>query len=141
MFADAKFDTWVLNTIRAHILTNFDALQISERKLVPQNGKPLMVLPPLSLFQNTSCEPNTYERYDGNGSTATFIARRDMKAGEEMMPLYIDHINGYTMSRKERQALLMPWIAGPCACERCVREETLESEVPNSSLDGRPESL
>ena len=135
VFADPKFDTWVLNTIRAHILTNFDAVQISERKLVPQKGKPVMDLTPLTLFQNTSCEPNTYERYDGNGSTVTIIARRDLKAGEEMMPLYIDHINGYTMSRKERQANLMPWIAGPCACERCVIEERLESEVPKPSLD------
>lgn len=140
VFANPKFDMWVLQTIRAHIFTNYITVQLGEGKLIFGGGKPLMAVMRLYPFQNHSCEPNVHERFDDNGSTMTIYAQRDMKAGEELMGMYLNHIDGYNMPRKERQAKLLPWFAGPCQCERCVREEALESEPHGSSsgMTGKP---
>ena len=140
VFANPKFDTWVLHTIRAHIIANYITVQLGEGELMFGGGKPLMALMPLYSFQNHSCEPNVHERFDDNGSTMTIFAQRDMKAGEELKPMYLNNIDGYTMPRKERQAKLIPWFAGPCKCERCEREESLESESHDSSsvTNGKP---
>ena len=140
VFANPKFDTWVLHTIRAHFFANYITVQIGEGELIFGGGKPLMALMPLYSFQNHSCEPNVHERFDYNSSTMTIFALRDMKAGEEVKGMYLNNIDGYTMPRKERQAKLMPWFAGPCKCERCVTEEASESESHHSSsgVSGKP---
>ena len=134
VFANSNFDMWVLHTIRAHIFANYFTVQLGEGDLLFGGSKPLMALMRLYVLQNHSCEPNVHERFDDNGSTIAIYALRDIKAGEEMHTMYLNNNDGYeTMSRKERQARLMPWFAGPCRCERCLREESLESEPHGSS--------
>lgn len=138
IFANSKFDAWVLHTIRVHYYCNYITVQIGDGEMIVGGKKPLMAMFPLYVFQNHSCEPTVHETFANNGSTMTIRAQRDMKAGEEMKSMYLNHIDGYKMTKRERQAKLMPWFAGPCRCERCERE--VEGEEEAAEFESRDRS-
>jgi hypothetical protein len=75
---------------------------------------------------NHSCDPNVSVRHLDRRtalSRITLIARRDIRAGDELTVAYVDP----EMGLHERRAGLVLWGFGVCRCERCVREEAEEA--------------
>lgn len=53
-------------------------------------------------------------------SRCLFRAARNIKKGEEIFVSYVGNVEGLT--KGERDAALIGWLAGTCGCTRCVRE-------------------
>ncbi|KAG2493087.1 hypothetical protein HYH03_008750 [Edaphochlamys debaryana] len=68
---------------------------------------------------NHSCDPACTAACDTGDRTATVLAQRDIKAGEEITLSYID----VSLSYRERQAELRDY-GFVCRCERCKAEAT-----------------
>lgn len=91
---------------------------------------------------NHSCDPNISVRHlDQRNSLSriTVIAKRPIKAGEELLVTYVNPKLGY----KARQDELRGWGFGPCACSRCVEEAKMISQAPatNDELDDLADEL
>ncbi|KAF8900453.1 SET domain-containing protein [Gymnopilus junonius] len=85
---------------------------------------------------NHSCDPNISVRHlDQRNSLSriTVIAKRPIKAGEELLVTYVNPKLGF----KARQDELKGWGFGACICSRCVEEAKMISQAPatNDELD------
>ncbi|ELU38533.1 SET domain-containing protein [Rhizoctonia solani AG-1 IA] len=95
---------------------------------------------PLHSHLNHACRPNVSIRHissDGsttsilhspNPSRITAIATSRIPAGEELVVSYVDPSLGLQARRRELRA----WDFGVCKCERCLEEEKVDSERPES---------
>ena len=111
IFADVRYDTWVLQTIRCRLQNNKHGQTL--------DGACGTAVSDLYSMFNHSCEANVDWRHDENSSKVWMFAKKDVKIGEE---LFISYISGKYMDRKERVGMLMPWFGTECRCERCERE-------------------
>lgn len=85
---------------------------------------------------NHSCRPNASVRHLDQRtalSRITIIAKRSIKAGEELLISYVNPELGY----KARQSELQGWGFGSCLCERCTEEEknVKDEEIPSGMED------
>lgn len=131
VFTDARYDTWVLHTIRCTLSNNWINVLVGD-------DRPILALMPLYSFQNHSCDPSVREIYKDDSSTSVLIARRDIMEGEEITGMYIPaSMDGYNMSRDDRHVRLRPWIGGICRCAKCDREKgAVATNRTPTALDG-----
>ena len=119
VWADHRFDTWVLQTVWARLMNN--------RNVRMHHGRPVCGVHPLFSFFNHSCEPNaawksSMETSTG-GTTLEITAIKPIRQNEEIVISYCDDGgNGDDPSKHQRQEMLMPWLAQNCSCPRCLRE-------------------
>ena len=116
VFADPRYDTWVLRCIWARIMNN-------KRGYRPPGGGNIESINTLFSFFNHSCRPNTEWASDGSSSIGVY-AIQDIKRGEELTLCYTHGIEN--LSFVERQVVLAPWLGGSCSCQRCNEERELE---------------
>jgi hypothetical protein len=109
IFANQKYDTWVLFTLSA-ILSNNSWT----------NPMSVSLNPLFSLF-NHSCEPNVDWATQKDHRTVVMRVSKDAAAGEQLFVEY----DGFEHDKPvhERRQRLTRWIDGLCMCSRCVREE------------------
>ena len=141
-FKDLRFDTWVLQTLWARIITNqgehplsafFSLLEPPPQGLRQEKAAgtwdialSVRSISPLYSFFNHSCENNADFECDRgsalNGGTKTFFAKQNIKKGEEICVSYV-HFKG-NETKEERRVMLAPWIGmeGRCGCSKCRRE-------------------
>ncbi len=111
VFADLRYDTWVVQTIWTRIANNKHANTIEGRLIFAVN--------PLFSFFNHSCEPNVeWEMQDG--SNLRIRAKGSANKGEELFVSYLNDVDH--ISKTERQTAMMPWLGRKCRCSRCRRE-------------------
>ena len=135
VFADARFDNWVLRTIQSRLTINKAGVTLDD------GARHIVSVKPLMSFFNHSCDPQL-EYYDLDGGSAIqVVAVRDVKAGEEMYLTYIGACDGWPLVvRREK---LRAWFGGDCRCQRCLLEEStpLEYEVPYDEEEEGDEEL
>ena len=120
IFADHRFDTWVIQTIMFRINNNsamgwLDGHRGSEAPFV--KGVYLRH----ALF-NHSCEPNV--SYNDHPSLAAQVlrAKRNISAGEELYIAYDLGLDATGMDVWKRREAVSNWMGGDCKCSRCLRE-------------------
>lgn len=118
VWADPRFDTWVLQTVWACVSNNRNVRMM-------QDGRPLCAVNPLFSFFNHSCAPNAVWKPSDNSETSSggtrleITASRDVSKWEEVFVAYCD----VNLSKPQRQERLLPWLGGEeCHCSRCQRE-------------------
>ena len=119
VWADHRFDTWVLQTIWARLMNN--------RHVRMHHGRPVYGVNPLFSFFNHSCEPNaTWKPSTGTstgGTTLEITAIKSISTDEEIFISYCDGGgDNNNLSKHQRQEMLMTWLAQKCSCPRCLRE-------------------
>ncbi|GAB7322194.1 hypothetical protein MBLNU13_g03199t2 [Cladosporium sp. NU13] len=109
IFANQKYDTWILFTLSARLSNNGWT-----------NPMSVSLNPLFSLF-NHSCEPNVDWATQKDHRTVVMRVSKDVVAGEQLFVEY----DGFEHDKPvaERRKRLTRWIDGPCMCSRCVREE------------------
>ncbi|KAF2725832.1 hypothetical protein K431DRAFT_280558 [Polychaeton citri CBS 116435] len=132
IFADHRFDTWVLLTVAARLENNAtSSLGVSA------------VFPVFSLF-NHDCNPNIFWRasYDtasdglqNDHDEVYMVAARDIESGEHLCVCYNTYIDNDPLEK--RQEMLKQWIEGACQCRTCIAERLQKAEGLASSQDGR----
>jgi hypothetical protein len=70
---------------------------------------------------NHSCIPNVEVEWCAERQMIGAFARRDVKAGEELVRTYFEHPVGHRLVEARRKYLAAGW-AFECACLRCVNE-------------------
>ncbi|QDS68015.1 hypothetical protein FKW77_009442 [Venturia effusa] len=107
IFADLRYDTWVLRTIFSRIKNN----------VAGERGQS-QSLDPLYFMLNHSCHRNMKaEQIDH--TSIRYRATRDIQKGEELFISYIGDVTN--MPYEHRQEMLRNWFdgIGGCACARC----------------------
>jgi hypothetical protein len=110
VFADPRYDTWVLQTMWWRSKNNASG--------EVDSAVPIYSINPFYSFVNHSCEPNVHWR-NQNSSTIELKAARNIKKGEE---LYTSYLTGEYMPKAERRKWLNQWLGGDCVCAKCLRE-------------------
>ena len=83
IFADQRFDTWVLHTVTAMLVNNTHAGD-------DRRADGLLAVHSLFSFLNHSCIPNVYwELRNDQVNTRVIKAQRDIRQGEELYVSYI----------------------------------------------------
>ncbi|KAF8849536.1 hypothetical protein BDZ45DRAFT_809872 [Acephala macrosclerotiorum] len=115
IFADLRFDTWVLHTIQCRIANNKSGIDTTD-------GYEFVHVNPLYCFLNHDCEPNSLQLPQMDTCSIEFIvAKRDIKKGEQIFTSYLSQ-EGLDLPWEARQEELFRWIRGDCGCERCMKE-------------------
>lgn len=114
IFADERWDTWVLLILWARAANNHRSDNISHGGLV-------MAINPAYSFFNHSCDPNAM--YGGNcdDSSVTIVAAKPIAKGEEICISYLAS-DRRQLGVRERENFLKPWIGEKCFCEKCKME-------------------
>lgn len=115
IFADLRFDTWVLQTIQYRIANNKSGNGT-------EDGYEYTHVNPLYSMLNHDCDPNTIHAPEFQGCSIEFIvAKRDIRKGEEVCTSYLGQ-DGLDLPWELRREELFRWIRGDCKCRRCVTE-------------------
>lgn len=116
IFADHRFDTWVLRTIRLRLNNNIAGLTLN----AASNKDYVHDLYPLMAVLNHSYNP--HGRYNREAADATIVLTvvRDIVEGEEILTSYL---SDQDMGLMERRASLMAWLGTECMCSRCSEDE------------------
>jgi hypothetical protein len=109
IFANHRYDTWVLFTISARLHNNSWTNPIA-----------VSLNPLFSLF-NHSCDPNAEWQTQKDHRTVVMRTSRDVMEGEQLLVEYDSFVHDEAVG--ERRHRLARWIDGPCMCRRCVLEE------------------
>ena len=109
IYADERFDTWVLFTVAARLDNN------------SWTNPSCAVLNPLFSLFNHSCDPNVEWRSSRDHRTIKMTTARDVAMGEQLFVEYDSFEHKKPVA--QRRERLGKWIDGPCLCTRCVREE------------------
>lgn len=118
IFADEKWDTWVLFIILARLANNHRADNLS-------NDGFLMAINPYYSFINHSCDPNAQYSGMSDDSSVTVFAIKPIAKGEEICVSYLNS-NDRKLGVKDRQNLLRAWVGEMCFCQKCkVERDTL----------------
>ncbi|CZT42666.1 uncharacterized protein RSE6_02604 [Rhynchosporium secalis] len=114
IFADTRFDTWVLLTMWSRIRNNCMEADIA----VPNKS-----LSPSYSWFNHSCAPNAERIAARSGSACDMEmkALKTIKKGEEIFVTYIS-TEILALKKTERHAALRAWFGSACKCQRCLRE-------------------
>ncbi|KAF1984111.1 hypothetical protein K402DRAFT_317385, partial [Aulographum hederae CBS 113979] len=111
IFAEDRFDIWVLRTMQARIKNNRWG-KWATRSAGEQAG-----ISPLFTLFNHSCEPNV-KWTDNDSAVLLLTTARDVKEGEELFISY----DGNKGTLEERNEHLQHWLPGPCRCTKCERQ-------------------
>ena len=118
VYADLRYDTWVLQTVWGRILNNSEASLRSDGRFVRTLGS-------LWSFLNHSCEPNaaihqmqTRTGNDVQAAVAVLETKKPIKKGEE---IFISYGNYSGVDRASRQQDLQGWLPNGCRCTKCER--------------------
>lgn len=108
IFADSRWDTWVLMTMRRRLDNN-------------AHGELVHGLYPYFAMFNHSCEPSVVVEENEDGAAAlTLRTLRPIMKNEELTIAYKED-EGATLGH--RRYGLYHWLGCDCKCVRCVREE------------------
>jgi len=118
VFADARFDTWVLITMRLRLNNNVVGITLDASAQTDRDY--IYGVYPLMAVLNHSCDPHVRYNRTGPDATITLRAVRNIAKGEEIFTSYLPNQN---MGLAERRASLMAWLGTECKCSRCVDEE------------------
>ena len=120
VFADHRFDTWVLQTLTYRINNNAAMGYVDGQRGMKATF--LQGLFPIHAMCNHSCDPNV--RYDNHPSRAAQIlrARKSIALGEELYVAYDLGLDAKGMDVWKRREALRSWMGGECKCARCLRE-------------------
>ncbi|KAF2489827.1 hypothetical protein BU16DRAFT_165183 [Lophium mytilinum] len=120
VFADLRYDTWVIRTMYTQILNNVNGEDEEEEE--ERNGVSTISLHRLYSMINHSCHPNLEWTYQHDRSSSVVIrAKQDIKMGEELFISYIGE-EGTFQPFAEKQRRLNPWVGANCGCARCKAE-------------------
>lgn len=111
IFADHRYDTWVLFTISARLRNNSWTTPLAAA-----------LSPIFSLF-NHSCEPNAEWQTKRDHRTIHVRVLRDVAAGEQLFVEYDSYAHEKPLEARRRH--LAQWFER-CMCSRCAREEREE---------------
>ena len=120
IFADHRFDTWVIQTIMFRINNNW-AIGFLDRHRGKDAPCVQGLYPRHSLF-NHSCDPNVSYEESSSHAEQVLKAKRDIEAGEELYIAYDLGLDAKGMNVVKRREALRDWMGGKCMCPRCVRE-------------------
>lgn len=116
VFRDSRFDTWVLQAVRARLVNNW-------YNCGKDDGTKVGIASLYSFF-NHSCEPNAEDitkkspSTNSDGTSRIVTARRAIRKGEEIFISYVD----LELKTQERRFKLHYWFGGhDCSCPRCQR--------------------
>ena len=115
VFADQRFDTWVIRTIWSRLMINKFGYELDD------GARNIVSVKPLTSFFNHSCEPQLVYDDAARESTIRIVAGQDIKKGEELYLSYIGPCEGWPL--EVRRDKLSSWFGGDCQCTRCMREE------------------
>jgi fructose-1,6-bisphosphatase len=119
IFADHRFDTWVLLTVSGRI-----DLNAWEYKQELPDGTETFVTGLNSCYSlfNHSCDPNVEWFRDDVTGRIVFRALEDIEIGEEMFSSYLSD-QQLEQSTEKRLETLKSWMGdGPHFCTRCFPE-------------------
>ncbi|KAL2072158.1 hypothetical protein VTL71DRAFT_11501 [Oculimacula yallundae] len=113
VFADLRFDTWVLLTMWSRIRNNCMTADIS----VPNKS-----LSPSYSWFNHSCSHNA-ERTVAKSGLACDMEMRALKTIQRGEEIFVTYISEETLALKkaERHAALRAWFGAACMCQRCLK--------------------
>ncbi|KAF2489828.1 hypothetical protein BU16DRAFT_586015 [Lophium mytilinum] len=113
VFADLRYDTWVVQTIMSRLDNNGISL--------PLGHGWIKSLGSLHCLFNHSCTPNAgWMPKAGDPSKLEVWVSRDVKEGEELFVCYKDTV--MFMPYEERQKTLQKWLGTECGCPRCAAD-------------------
>ncbi|KAL9089199.1 MAG: hypothetical protein Q9159_002670 [Coniocarpon cinnabarinum] len=121
IFADLRFDTWVIHTILYRINNNQVGASLDP---FPGQESPAMqgVFPCYSLF-NHSCEANIVYEEQRTEAAIVLKTSRDVEKGEELFICYDLGMEQEGLNVFERRQCLKNWMGdGGCGCGKCARE-------------------
>lgn len=124
IFADARYDSWVVQTILARMAVNSRQSYLRGSHAVAINS--------FYSFFNHSCSPNVEAEPHQSGSGELLLrARRPISVNEELCISYLDE-DQLRLTYDERRAAMWPWTGGDCQCNKCRafrRERSLERHI------------
>eukprot|EP00158_Paraphelidium_tribonemae_P004216 Partr_v1_DN26639_c2_g1_i1_m69264 len=113
---DPLLDLQWISDLYLSIMPNFVGVGEHSGEKLRDIGVGLLTI---GTFVNHSCEPNAGYRYKrGTGKTISFLARRDIKKGEEVCINYVDTDAPY----EDRRNALLRQYGFECDCAKCVRQ-------------------
>ncbi|QIW97213.1 hypothetical protein AMS68_002731 [Peltaster fructicola] len=130
IFANAKYDVWVFNTLYAKFRGTASA-RLSGLGGRAIRGPEVCAVHPMWCLANHSCDPNVSWEWGGeitfrtrkqrvqwHGSTKTHRNEAGVRKGEEVLNHYCD----LDLPVQERREWARGALGGDCMCERCVWE-------------------
>ncbi|KAL8793033.1 MAG: hypothetical protein Q9195_004344 [Heterodermia aff. obscurata] len=121
IFADVRFDTWILQML---------FLRLENNKQGSQTGKQIWCgLNPLFTMFNHDCDPaaNWYASNKTGGGPLKVRAIRDIKKGDQIFVSYVD----VSFTEEARRKSVQLYIGKICECTRCLREREDAAEGMN----------
>jgi len=115
IFAEHRFDTWVLFTMRLRLNNNVVGINLPNKNYI-------YGVYPMMAILNHSCDPSVVYSKEGKDATIVITAVRDIAEGEEIFTSYLSEPQ--ELSLEERRAALMAWFGTPCRCDRCLKESS-----------------
>ena len=113
IFADPRYDTWVLHTITARLQNNVHHGANVE-------PKQLLALHPLYSFFNHSCARNaSWLAWENEVNRLSVTAIKPIRKGDE---IFIQYHGVEALSLEARQIVLKTWFPDGCQCQRCQSE-------------------
>ncbi|KAI0128449.1 hypothetical protein BJ170DRAFT_721102 [Xylariales sp. AK1849] len=119
IFADLRFDTWVLHTLHLRMTNNASGHQEGQYGWYH--------IHPLYTLFNHSCHPNVAWDDEKDGSSIVMRMKCDVKKDEELLISYKPDME--FMDYEQRQMALRAWFGGDCGCPRCKAERLGEEEA------------
>jgi len=115
IFAEHRFDTWVLFTMRSRLNNNVVGINLPNKDYI-------YGIYPMMAILNHSCDPCVICSKVGKDATIVVTAVRDISKGEEIFTSYLSQPQ--ELSLEERRAALMAWFGTACRCNRCLKESS-----------------
>lgn len=132
IFADHRFDTWVLFTMRSRLNNNVVGIKMNS-----ENNKDYIYgVYPLMAVLNHSCDHQVEYNREASDAKIVLKAVKDIVKDEEIFTSYIP--DDEDLGLRDRRASLMAWFGTECRCSRCVKEER---EMNHARMDSESVSV
>lgn len=111
IFADERYESWVVQTILARIAVNSRQSDLRGPQAVAINS--------FYSFFNHSCSPNVEAELHPSCPGQLFLrSTRTIGANEELCISYLDD-DQLSLAYEDRRAAMWPWTGGDCQCNEC----------------------